>query len=133
MLEILVEFLVQLVFEAVLGLLGEMLAEAGITAFEKSSATTTIGAVLRTVLYIVFGGLLGMLSYFVMPQHFVNRADLRVLLSTLSSISAGLGLCLITWFIWRKHSDEGYWSTTYFVQGLMFGMSYSAARAGVVQ
>lgn len=126
---ILVEALLSLLFELIFEGLGEILAELGFDLFEKAKSSRTLGPVLRTAFYVVFGILLGICSYFVLPVHVVENQALRILGMFVSIAGAGAMLCGVSWFVSRKDRNEGLWSTSKFIQGVCFGAAYSLTRA----
>lgn len=132
MLSALVEVLLQFLLEIVFSSVGEILSEVGFDLFEKARESRTVGPVFRGSTYLVIGCLLGVLSYFVIPVHVLQSSLLRAGGMVLSVISLGLLLCLVSWFVTRKDLGESFWSTEKFIQGVVFGASYSLTRAMVV-
>ena len=129
MLAAIFELIFQLILELVLEAIIEILSEIGLNFVEKARESKTIGPVLRCFSYIVVGVLFGILSYFVLPVHVMPNTLLRVIGMILSPVSMGLLLCLVSWIVSRKDRNEAFWSTEKFIQGAVFGISYSLARA----
>jgi len=126
--EVIFQFVLELVFEAIV----EILSELGLNFFEKARKSKTIGPVLRGFSYIVVGVVFGILSYFVLPVHIMPNTVLRVVGMILSPGSMGLLLCLVSWIASRKDRNEAFWSIEKFIQGAVFGISYSLARTMAV-
>ncbi|MGE3466400.1 MAG: hypothetical protein AB7J13_05655 [Pyrinomonadaceae bacterium] len=132
MLAALFEFIAELFIEVVLEGAVEILSEYGFDYFDKARGSRTFGPILRGVGYVLIGGILGVLSSFVIAARVVEYPALRVVGAIVSPLSMGLMLCLVSWFISRKDRHEPFWSTEKFIQGVLFGLSYSLTRAFVI-
>ena len=132
MLAAIFEVIFQIVLEFVFELVAEIVSEIGLNFLEKARQSKTIGPIFRAVTYIVVGVLLGLLSYFVIPVHILENSAVRIFGMILSPISMGLMLCLVSWFVSRKDRGEQFWSAEKFIHGVVFGASYSIARAFAV-
>ncbi len=132
MLAAIFEAIFQVILEIVFEIIGEILSEVGLNIFERGREFRSVSSVFRAFTYLVVGTLLGILSYFVQPFHLVENMSLRIIGMILSPISMGLMLCFVSWFIYRRDRNEAFWSKEKFIQGVVFGVSYSYTRIIVV-
>ena len=126
--EIIFEVVIQIVFEVVCWAVAEVVAEIGLNSLEKITRTKTIGPVLRGFTYASVGVLLGIISYFVLPNYVFQNSAIRVAGIILATILMGLMACLFGWATLRRKLSLPFWSTEKFVHGVVFGASYFLSR-----
>lgn len=131
--EAIFELLFQFVFEIVLEIAAELLFAFG---FESIASTMRKGNDVNPVLggigYVLFGAVLGALSWFILPEPFVKSDFLRAANFIFSPVILGFSLCLFSWFFRRKAKGEGIFSLKVFLFGVLFAVSYSITRAGLI-
>lgn len=125
---LIVEILFELVFEFVLEFVVEILVESGLYSAELRSKSRTPSPVTVAVGYAVIGGVLGALTVLLLPGYLIGDEVLRAGWRLLSPIALGLSLCLVSWFIKRRDLGEGFFRLDKFIQGVVFGVSYSVVR-----
>lgn len=125
--ELIIEFVVEIAFETI----GEVLSELGFNFWEKARASPTINPILMVVVYAIFGAILGSISYFVLPGHLNFGVEFRIVSLAISPLIMGFMLCAVSYFISRKDRNEPFFSAAKFVQGVVFGLSYSLTRAAL--
>ena len=125
--ELIFEFVIEFLFEA----MGEVAAEFGVSSWEKARGNKTFNSIILVVGYAAFGAILGLTSYFVLPQHLNFSRELRIASLVISPLGTGFILCFVSYFISRKDRNEPFFSLAKFVQGIVFGLSYSLTRAAL--
>ena len=126
------EVIFELIFELLFESLGELVVELGYHGWEKTHSAVKRNPVLGLLKYVVMGCLLGIISYWVLPAHFVDNEMLQWANRILSPLVLGFMLCLFSWFIKRKDLGEGIFNTDKFLAGVIFGAAYSVTRYLVV-
>jgi VIT1/CCC1 family predicted Fe2+/Mn2+ transporter len=132
MLAAIFEAILQLVLELLFETVGEVLSELGFNFFDKARRSATWNPVLIGAGYAFFGALLGLLSHFVLPHYLSPILALRVAGFVISPLFMGLMVCWVSWFVARRDRNEKFFVIDKFLHGLVFGVSYSIARAFVV-
>lgn len=126
------EGIFQIVLELLFEVAGELLSEIGLKSFENARRSATFGPLLFGTGYVVFGGALGALSYFILPRYLIPVTWLRTAGFIVSPLFMGLMLCLVSWFVTRKDRGEGFFAIDKFLYGVVFGVSYTVARSVVL-
>jgi len=128
-----IEVLFQFIIEIVLEIAAELLFAFG---FESIASTMRKGNDVNPVLggigYVLFGSILGALSWFVFSEPFVKSEFLKAANFIFSPVILGFSLCFFSWLFRRKAKGEGIFSLKVFIFGVLFAVSYSITRAALI-
>lgn len=128
MLAAVLEILVQFILEFVLETAVEVLMELGFYSTAERLGSRVWNPVAAAIGYAVIGGALGALTFLVLPTYFIRDQTLRAIGRLVSPIGLGFMLCLVSWIIKRRDLGESFFRLDKFIQGVVFGASYSAMR-----
>jgi len=117
--EILVEFLLQVFFEAIVDLIGRSVAEA----FRKPGPGNPR---LAAVGYMLFGAIGAGISLLIMPRLYISVAWLSLLNLAVTPVLSGL---LMSWVgYWRRKHDKQVIRLESFACGFCFAFAFAAVR-----
>ncbi|NZA27699.1 hypothetical protein H0E84_15060 [Luteimonas sp. SJ-92] len=115
----LLEFLIQFVLEG--------LVEVGAHAFKRDRAP--VHPALAVTGYVILGGLLGWLSFLVLPQQLISHPYAAVANLVVTPIAVGLALGAIG--AWRAKRGSGLVRLDKFAYGYAFALAFALARFGL--
>jgi VIT1/CCC1 family predicted Fe2+/Mn2+ transporter len=119
-----VSFLVELLLEFVLQLVFEAFVEAGAHAFKRGRSPVHPAA--ATVGYVLLGGLLGALSCAIFPQHVFSHPYAAVANLIVTPIAVGLAMGALG--AWRTRRGKDLVRLDKFAYGYAFALAFALAR-----
>lgn len=117
MLELLAEFLLQMILEA--------LAELGLHSV-KEPFRKPPNPWFAAVGYGIFGVIAGIISLFIVPHHLVQGGILRLANLIVSPLLAGLVMSLVG--RWRVRQGQAIWRIDRFAYGYFFALALASVR-----
>jgi hypothetical protein len=125
--EIIIEFLFQIVFEFILQIFGELLVELGLrSAAEPFREREARNPVLAFVGYALLGIIVGGLSLLIFPQSFVRSAKLHWVSLVITPTLAGLVMSLVGWL--RNRQGKTVIRLDSFSYGFIFAFGMALVR-----
>lgn len=118
--------LLQLVAEFVLQVLVEALAELGLRSLGEPFRRKPTHPVLAAVGYALLGGVMGGVSLWLMPGHFIEVEWLRMLNLFVTPLAAGAVMAGIG--AWRRRNEQTPILLDRFGYGFIFAFAMSAVR-----
>lgn len=119
------EFLVQLLLEFLIQVIGEALLELGLHSmaepFRKPPKPW-----LAAVGYAIFGALFGAISIWIFPHHMVASPSLRWV--NLLATPLAVGLCMACLGAWRSSRGQSVLRIDRFSYGYLFALCFAAIR-----
>jgi hypothetical protein len=122
--EVLIEFILEFLLESV----AEMLIELGLYSAEIEVGSRVGNPVAVGAGYAIVGGVLGAVTFLLLPVYLIGDETLRAVGRILSPIGLGFMLCLVSWIIKRRDLGEGFFRLDKFIHGVVFGAAYSVVR-----
>jgi hypothetical protein len=119
------EFLVQLLLEFIVQVIGEALFELGFHAMAEPFRKPP-NPWLASVGYIIFGSIIGALTLWPLPNHMVAGASLRWVNLLVTPIAAGL--CMSWLGSWRAKRGQAVLRIDRFSYGYLFALSFAIVR-----
>jgi VIT1/CCC1 family predicted Fe2+/Mn2+ transporter len=120
-------FLVELLFEFIIQFVLEALVEAGAHTFKRDRAP--VHPVLAVIGYVILGGLLGWLSFLVLPQQLISHPYASIANLILTPIAVGLSLGAIG--AWRAKRGSALVRLDKFAYGYAFALAFALVRFGL--
>ena len=124
MIEVLVELLFEIFGEVLLQILLQALVEMGLHMF--ASKLRKPNPWLAAVGYAMLGGLVGIISLWLHPQHYTPAGWLRVLNLVATPILAGLVMMALGW--WRRRRGDTAIGLDRFWYGYLFALAVGVVR-----
>ncbi len=119
------EILLELLLEFVIQMIGEVLFELGLHALAEPFRRPP-DPWLAALGYALFGGILGGLSLWVFPHHAVASAGWRLVNLLFTPILAGVGMSLIG--TWRARRGQPLLRIDRFAYGFLFALCLALVR-----
>lgn len=119
------EFLFEIFGELLLQVLTETLAEAGLHSFAEPFQRQP-RPWLAALGYLLFGAVLGGLSVWIFPNHFIASNGLRIANVVLVPIVAGL--CMAAIGAWRARRGQAVLRIDQFSYGYLFALAFGLMR-----
>ncbi len=120
----------EIVLEFVLGIVGEFLLEYGLDKLgEKISSRSGIYELLVIIGHGFFGVVLGIGSTYIYSDTVIEDQALKIANFIVMPLIFGFSTCLVSWLLERSTTDRRIFQFSEFVAGVVFGITYIAARA----
>lgn len=119
------EFIFELLLEFLIQVVGEAIFELGLHAMAEPLRRPT-NPWLAAIGYAIFGAIFGGISIGLFPQHMVAGLTWRWLNLLLTPISVGLCMSWLGW--WRSRLGQPVFRIDRFSYGYLFALSFSAVR-----
>ena len=116
--ELFLEIIFQLVAEIVIAIVEHL--------FGKKARTYTPNLVVKRVSYLFGGAVIGWISLFIFPHHFINNTPLRVASLVISPLATGLLMGLFG--KWRRSYDKLTVDMETFTYGFLLAFSIALIR-----
>ena len=125
--EILLEFVLQILGELLFQLGFEMLAELGFRGLQEPfRRPKPLHPILAGICYLIFGAVAGLLSLLLLPHLMIDSAVGRVANLVVTPVSAGLFMSLVG--VWLRRRGEDVVRLDRFAYGFLFAMAMALVR-----
>ena len=125
--EILLDFVLQILGELLFQLGFEMLAELGFRGLQEPfRRPKPLHPILAGICYLIFGAVAGLLSLLLLPHLMIDSAVGRVANLVVTPVSAGLFMSLVG--VWRRRRGEDVVRLDRFAYGFLFAMAMALVR-----
>ena len=128
--EIVFEIIFGLLGELLLSVLGEALVELGFHSLAEAPSGKLSRRFFVGLLYSVGGVILGALSLKVIPLLVFGNSAIGIAYFIVAPLLAGLALCFVNWLMNRGIDERaGFFQVKKFIYGVLFALMFSLTRA----
>ncbi len=128
---LILELIVEFGLELVLQFLGEGLFELGFHSTAERLSSGRINIIVLCGAYAVIGGVIGVLSLYVLPQSVIRSGPAAFVYFVAMPLVAGLGLSLLSWLLNRGIRPSEPFELQKFAYGVLFAFAFAVTRAFV--
>jgi hypothetical protein len=126
-LELIFELIFEVLAEVVLQIVAEGLFELGLYSLSEAlNRKRRRNPILASIGYLLWGGIIGVVTVFIFPTLMIKNAALRILNLIISPIMAGLAMSAIG--SWRKRKGQDLLRIDSFLYGALFAFGLAIVR-----
>ena len=125
--ELIFELIFEVLAEVVLQIVAEGLFELGLYSLSEAlNRKRRRNPILASIGYLLWGGIIGVVTVFIFPTLMIKNATLRILNLIISPVMAGLAMSAIC--SWRKRKGQDLLRIDSFLYGALFAFGLAIVR-----
>ena len=125
--ELIFELIFEVLAEVVLQIVAEGLFELGLYSLSEAlNRKRRRNPILASIGYLLWGGIIGVVTVFIFPTLMIKNATLRILNLIISPVMAGLAMSAIG--SWRKRKGQDLLRIDSFLYGALFAFGLAIVR-----